>query len=88
MRISDSPSPNRGENVEPAKDAGPNQQENSAAARPQDEATVSPVAQAVSKVLEDDDAKVQNLRAQYRDGTYQVDAGKLSAKIVDEQLSE
>ncbi len=32
--------------------------------------------------------RVEKLRKQYRNGTYQVDAAKVSAKIIDEHLEK
>lgn len=89
MRISDSPPPaNPIEQAQTATPVGPSGQQASVAGSPQDEASISSVALAASKSLEAPESKIQELRAQYLDGTYQVDAKDLSTKIVDEHLAE
>ncbi len=89
MRISDSPAAaNPSGNVQPATAVAPSGQQASAAGPLQDEASISSIALAASKSLETPESKIQELRAQYLDGTYKVDAKDLSAKIVDEHLTE
>ena len=89
MRISDSlSSANPAGNVQPATPVAPSGQQASVAGPGQDEASISSVAFAASKSLEAPESKIQELRAQYLDGTYNVDAKDLSTKIVDEHLAE
>jgi anti-sigma28 factor (negative regulator of flagellin synthesis) len=54
----------------------------------QDQVSIGPVATAASKSLETPEPKIRQLRQQYLDGTYTVDAKELSAKIVDAHLEE
>lgn len=88
MRISDSLPANPAGNVQPATPVAPNGQEASVTGTPQDEASISSIAQAASKSLEAPESKIQELRSQYMDGTYKVDTKDLSAKILDEHLAK
>lgn len=88
MRVSDSPAADPAGQVQTASPAASNENASGAATAPQDEVNVSSVAQAASKALEVPESKIQELREQYLDGTYKVDAKELSSKILDEHLSE
>ena len=51
-----------------------------------DKVTIGTIASAASNTLEPSDEKITGLREQYLNGTYTVDAHKLSSKIIDEHL--
>lgn len=51
-----------------------------------DQVSVGSVAAAASRALESSNDRVTELRQQYVDGTYKVDAAALSAKIVNDHL--
>jgi flagellar biosynthesis anti-sigma factor FlgM len=55
---------------------------------PQDTVEMSEAAKLAAKLHDDGTARVEQLRAQFRSGNYTVDAGKVSAKLVDSHLSE
>ena len=88
MKIPDAPPPGASPQTQPI--ATP-----AAAAEPavppsseQDEVNIGPLASAASNTLEAPDAKIAQLREQYLNGTYQVDADKLSSKLIDEHLQK
>jgi len=85
LRISDASSPDPAGQVQPA--ANPAAKETDVApGAVQDEVKVGSVAVAASHSLEASESRIAELRQQYLDGTYQVGAEKLSAKIIDEHL--
>ncbi len=87
MRISDAPSPDAAPQVKPAASPATKDAEHAAApGSAQDEVSLGPVALAASSSLDAPDARIVELRQQYLDGSYQVEAHKLGAKIVDEHL--
>jgi len=55
---------------------------------PQDTVEMSEAAKLAAKLQDDSAARVEQLRAQFRNGNYTVDAGKVSAKLVDSHLGE
>lgn len=87
MRISDASSPDAASQVQPA--ANPAGKETQVApGAVNDEVHVGSVAVAASHILETSESRVAELRQQYLDGTYQVDAETLSAKIIQQHLQE
>lgn len=89
MRISDAPSPDSAAAVQPAgsPDIKETEQPIAPGSAP-DQVSVGPVALAASKSLDASESKIAELRQQYLDGTYGVDAKELSARIVDEHLQK
>jgi len=89
LRISDASSPETAAAVQPA--ASPDAKQTEHAAAPgsvEDHVSLGSVAVAASNSLDAPEARIAELRQQYLEGTYQVDAGKLGAKIVDEHLQK
>ena len=89
MKISDASSPGAAGQVQPT--ASPDAKQTEHAVAPgsvQDEVSLGPVALAASNSLDAPEAKIAELRQQYLDGSYQVDPGKLSTKIVEEHLQD
>lgn len=86
MKIPDAAPPGASPHIQPvATPAGASEH----AALPgseQDQINIGTIASAASNTLEVSDAKIAELREQYLNGTYQVDADKLSSKIIDEHL--
>jgi len=87
LRISDASSADAAAQVQPA--ATPAAKETEHAVAPgsvQDEVRVGSVALAASNSLDAPEGRIAELRQRYLDGTYNVDADKLGAKIIDEHL--
>jgi anti-sigma28 factor (negative regulator of flagellin synthesis) len=86
LRISDAPPSGASPQIQPvATPAGAPDQ----AAPPgsdHDKADIGPIASAASNALESQHEKIAQLREQYLNGTYEVDADKLSSKLIDEHL--
>lgn len=55
---------------------------------PQDTVEMSEAAKLAAKLQDDSAARIEELRAQFHSGNYTVDAGKVSAKLVDSHLGE
>ena len=89
MKIPDASSPEAAGHVQPTANPAAKQTEQAVApGSVQDEVTLGAVAVAASNSLDAPEAKIAELRQQYLDGTYQVPADKISAKIVKEHLQE
>lgn len=88
MRISDSPAATAAESVNSATAAPQSSKEASVSGTPQDDVSITSVAQAVTNAIDAPESKIQELRAKYLDGSYRVDSGELSSKIIDEHLGE
>lgn len=54
----------------------------------QDTVEMSEAGKLAAKLQDDSAARIEQLRAQVRNGNYTVDAGKVSVKLVDSHLSE
>jgi flagellar biosynthesis anti-sigma factor FlgM len=57
-------------------------------ALPQDTVEMSEAAKLAAKLQDDSAARIEQLRAQFRNGNYTVDAGKVSSQLVDSHLGE
>jgi flagellar biosynthesis anti-sigma factor FlgM len=55
---------------------------------PQDTVEMSESAKLAARLQDDAAARIEQLRAQFRNGNYTVDAGKVSAKLVESHLNE
>lgn len=88
MKISETSSANPAAGVEPVVSPAKETEHVPATSSEQDEASVGPVALAASNSLDAPESRIAELRQQFLDGAYQVDANILSAKIVDEHLQE
>lgn len=86
MRIPDAPAPGASPQLQPvATPAGAAGQAVPPGSE-HDKVEIGPIASAASKAIEFQDEKIAQLREQYLNGTYQVDADKLSSKLIDEHL--
>jgi anti-sigma28 factor (negative regulator of flagellin synthesis) len=89
LKISDASSAEAAGHVQPAEHSASKQTEH--AAEPgsvEDHVSLGSVAVAASNSLDAPEPRIAELRQQYVDGVYQVDAGKLGAKIIDEHLQK
>jgi anti-sigma28 factor (negative regulator of flagellin synthesis) len=85
LRIPDAPPPGASPHIQPA--ATPAGAEQAVLPRSEpDNITIGPVASAASKTLDPPEGKIAELRERCLNGTYSVDADKLSSKIIDEHL--
>jgi anti-sigma28 factor (negative regulator of flagellin synthesis) len=86
LRIPDLGSPKSVPDVRPAANPAPPAQDESSPAVTADHSDVSPAVTAASQALAKQDDRVAELRQLYLSGSYQTDAAKVAAKIVDEHL--
>jgi anti-sigma28 factor (negative regulator of flagellin synthesis) len=89
LKISDASSPEAAGHVQPA--ANPDAKRTEQAVAPssvEDHVSLGSVAVAASNSLDEPEARIAELRQQYLEGAYQVDAGELSARIIDEHLQK
>jgi anti-sigma28 factor (negative regulator of flagellin synthesis) len=87
LKIPDAPPPGASPHIQPvATPAGASEHAVAPGAQ-QDQIDIGPVASAASNTLDAPPEKIAELRERYLNGTYQVDADKLSSKIIDEHLT-
>jgi anti-sigma28 factor (negative regulator of flagellin synthesis) len=74
---------------EPSGSGSADSSHGAAPARAREREPLSPaIAAAREQALTATEARVAELRSQYLSGSYQVDAGKVAAKLIDDHLSQ
>jgi anti-sigma28 factor (negative regulator of flagellin synthesis) len=85
LRIPDAP-PGASPHIQPVATPAANAEQAVLPGSEHDNISIGPIASAASNTLNAPDEKIAELRERYLNGTYSVDADKLSSKIIDEHL--